>query len=1268
MPADFQAVLAGISAGVTVQDDRGRLVYVNADAARMAGFASPGDMLAAAPVLFERFEMIDEEGQPLDLDRLPGRRLLEGQAVDPLVVGFRLLGDGTEHWSMLLARATTLADGRRVVINTFHDVTSRIEAERRIIASERRSREIAEQRRRAEEIARMLADATLRLDEAHDVQSVADAAAVGTIPVLADWVMVDLLGLPGQPHRRALAACDQHVTAALQPLRDRSPIAPPKPGPRTRPPSARGGPDPIAVDPDLRRDLEAVGVRATIIRPLIARGEALGAILFGTIGDRGFDAAADAATIEMAGRVAIALANTRSRELEQHARRAAEELAARMERLQAVTRALADATSIDHVAALIADEVRDALGAQEVVVGLLDDAATRLDVAGWSAGGRRKGPLPGPVALDADVPIATAVREVRTVRSARPTAEEPGSAGSAVPLVADQAPVGGLWVRFDHAQELAGEDERLMRAYADLAAGAIARLRLGEVRQLLLAANEAERARLDSVLRQMPIGVILAAVPDGRFLYANEAARRISPIPPDLGATPKYDLARGYRRDGRELGPDDWPIRRAMAGETVENDLIDVVYGDGSRRTWSYSAAPIPGPTGRIETAVVTFTDATERILEQDRVAFLARATEVLGSSLDYERTVQTVAELAVPDFADWCVVELTSDEGMPRRIAVAHRDPELVALAARLQEEYPPDPDATSGSAQVMRTGRSEFVEEIPPGMLDAAARDDRHRELIRTLALRSYLSVPLLASGRILGALTLVGTETGRRLASGDIKFAEALAARAAAAIENARLFREGVRFKRLLDATGDAILMVDPEAGRIVYANRGAAEQLERPVGELVGSLIDEHVEPSGSSALDGAISAIAGGHVETRTVTVRLRSRRGAIRPVEVRLEYVAPDGTPARILAIARDIGDRLQAQDRLRRLAASEHARAAELNAVIRAMGDGVVVCDPDGRIILANPAAEQVFPEVDETTYAEILGELDDPGGLAPTLGVRGGPVALRVRGPEERWIEVSTWPVAAGRVGNEGHDDETIVLLRDVTEQRKQQVVRDTFIGVLSHELRTPVTTIYAGAKVLARPAELAGDTREEIFNDIVIEAERLHRLVEDVVAMTRFGEEGGDVGTEPVLLQRLLPAVVASEDRRWPGVEFEIELAPGLPTVVADPTYVEQVVRNLLSNAAKYGGPGARVAATAEAGDDEVIVRITDDGPGFPPDEQDRLFELFFRSAGTARAAAGAGIGLFVCARLIRAMGGRIWAVNRPMGGAEFGFALRVMSDEL
>ncbi len=122
----------------------------------------------------------------------------------------------------------------------------------------------------------------------------------------------------------------------------------------------------------------------------------------------------------------------------------------------------------------------------------------------------------------------------------------------------------------------------------------------------------------------------------------------------------------------------------------------------------------------------------------------------------------------------------------------------------------------------------------------------------------------------------------------------------------------------------------------------------------------------------------------------------------------------------------------------------------------------------------------------------------------------------------------------------------------------------------------------------------------------------------------------------------------------------------MPPGAPTVVADPVYVEQTVRNLLSNAAKYAGPSSHVEIVITPTGDEVLVRILDDGPGIEADEADRLFDLFYRSPSTSRTTAGAGIGLFVCARLVRAMGGRIWGRPRATGGAEFGFALQIMSD--
>ncbi|MBI3748623.1 MAG: PAS domain S-box protein [Chloroflexi bacterium] len=473
--------------------------------------------------------------------------------------------------------------------------------------------------------------------------------------------------------------------------------------------------------------------------------------------------------------------------------------------------------------------------------------------------------------------------------------------------------------------------------------------------------------------------------------------------------------------------------------------------------------------------------------------------------------------------------------------------------------------------------------------------------------------------------------------------------------------RAYRAADRLRLILDSVVEAIIVFDPTTFRIEEVNRGALELLGRSRDQLTGLSMDALLREGDVERLTAVVETLTGDRRGATTTMLDYLPANGGPISMEVVLQSVELPGGTRTILAIGRDIRDRIEAQVRLQRLAQAEHARAAELNAVIAAMGEAVVVCTIEGAITLTNPATDALFPGVEARTYDDILGQLADPDGAAPHLGEAGGPVELRTAGEPERWVELSTYPVASAST-LAPTAAETIEMMRDVTQARRLEAVRQTFIGVLSHELRTPVTTIFGGAKLLARPnSNLDPETKLGIFRDIHDEAERLQRLVEDVVALNRFGEDAGEIGWEPVLIQRLLPRVVRSEDGRWPGVTFELDIETGLPTVSADPTYVEQVVRNLLSNAAKYGGIDSTVTIRAEAGEREVIVRVLDDGPGFPVEETDRLFELFYRSPGTATVAGGAGIGLFVCARLIRAMGGRIWARPRDSHGAEFGFAL-------
>ena len=224
---------------------------------------------------------------------------------------------------------------------------------------------------------------------------------------------------------------------------------------------------------------------------------------------------------------------------------------------------------------------------------------------------------------------------------------------------------------------------------------------------------------------------------------------------------------------------------------------------------------------------------------------------------------------------------------------------------------------------------------------------------------------------------------------------------------------------------------------------------------------------------------------------------------------------------------------------------------------------------------------------------------------------------------------------------------------------QERDAQQLQEAFISVISHELRTPITTILAGSRILRR--RLGDDTSADLALDIEAESDRLFRIVEDLLVLSRLERRNLSIAQEPVHLSHLVDRVIGSEARRWPTTRFVGPSRTRVSVVRGEETYVEQVLRNLLSNAAKYGSPGTTVTVALEDEGDDVAVRVLDEGPGIARGEVEQLFGLFYRSPATAASAAGAGIGLFVSRRLVDEMGGRMWARNRPEGGAEFGFSL-------
>jgi PAS domain S-box-containing protein len=271
--------------------------------------------------------------------------------------------------------------------------------------------------------------------------------------------------------------------------------------------------------------------------------------------------------------------------------------------------------------------------------------------------------------------------------------------------------------------------------------------------------------------------------------------------------------------------------------------------------------------------------------------------------------------------------------------------------------------------------------------------------------------------------------------------------------------------------------------------------------------------------------------------------------------------------------------------------------------------------------------------------------------------------------------------WTQGAGRVlrDEEGRAVAMLGTGQDITERRRVEEQRDellieerragefreAFIDVISHELRTPITTILGLTQILARPGRTDDlVSRAGLLEDVRAESERLHRLVEDLLVLSRAERGRLVIETEPLQPRRLLELVVGHESPNLPTIRISSRIEPDLPVVSGDPTYVEQIVRNLLGNAAKYTPEGTAVVLDARRNGPAVEIRVTDSGPGIPSASLQRVFELFYRDPESARAVAGSGIGLFVCRSLVEAMGGRMWAMRPPEGGSEFGFTLRVL----
>jgi PAS domain S-box-containing protein len=268
--------------------------------------------------------------------------------------------------------------------------------------------------------------------------------------------------------------------------------------------------------------------------------------------------------------------------------------------------------------------------------------------------------------------------------------------------------------------------------------------------------------------------------------------------------------------------------------------------------------------------------DAVERLRAASRrLEFLAEASEVLGSTLDYATALQRLSALAVPYLGDWCLVDIVDAAGRLERLAIAHVDPERLASARGFQERFPPDPDSPHGPGHVVRTGRPELIHEVTDKHLKTASRgDEKLLEALRRIEMTSLMSLPLIARGRVIGALTLLSDRPERLFGDADLATAEELARRAAIAVDNALLFDEAERrgdAARVLEHIADGVFMLDAN-GLVRLWNRAAEAITLLSAEEVVGRPADDAIP--GWAQIAERVPVTSAPAVATRAATVPL----------------------------------------------------------------------------------------------------------------------------------------------------------------------------------------------------------------------------------------------------------------------------------------------------------------------------------------------------------------------------------------------------------
>ncbi len=696
---------------------------------------------------------------------------------------------------------------------------------------------------------------------------------------------------------------------------------------------------------------------------------------------------------------------------------------------------------------------------------------------------------------------------------------------------------------------------------------------------------------------------------------------------------------------------------------------LSLVYAESGRRYDEHSLQVASELARRIAAAIDTAYRYQAAEADARRSAFLATASARLSASLDIEPTLASIAALAVPALADWCTVDVVDDPAsaavvdsladpahdasgdgaspgeadqeapraiLTRRIAIAHQDPARIALAHRLRERYPPDPHGTSGVPGVLRTGRAAFYPDLSDATLVAMATDGEHLALLRELQLRSAIVVPMLARGRVVGAISLVAAETVAPYTDDDLALAEELGRRAGTALDNARLHQAAVAAQRRAEAAAN-------RTARLQAITSALAESVT--ADQVADVVLAQGVEVVGASA------AVLG---------------------------LLSPDGATLDLVRATGFSADRL---------APFEHLALERDTPLSEAIRTGEPCWLPTRQsyntrfpeAAAASPRAEtQALVAVPLIVNQQPLGAIGLSFDAPRPLSAEEQAFLMAVAAQAAQALDRARL-FEAERVAHAAADE-----ARAAAESAN--AAKSDFLATMSHELRTPINAIlgYTELVALGLSGPLTDEQRSQLGR-VRGSTQHLLGLVNEILDLARVESGALRVARERASIHHAVDAGLSQVRPQAASKNLTLATVPsatGGSRYVGDEPRVRQILINLLSNAVKFTRPGGRIAvawsrtspppADTTLPDGEYIaVRVADTGVGIPPDQLGRIFEPFTQASSGGRSrytreAEGTGLGLTISQRLARLMGGALTVQSTVDAGSVFTLWLPVAVD--